>query len=144
MAEKLKKEAAGYHGVDIRPGPTVDTVMDFDKAAALPRVDGLQIIVAGEIIEHVSNAGHLLDLMRATGAQVILTTPNAFSAAAQSYIKQGIESVNKEHVAWYSWHTLKTLVERHGYRVLIWGWYNGKPLTAEGLIFHMEPDNGTT
>jgi len=142
MAELLKKEAASYTGLDIVPGATVDHVINLDTADSLPPADDIDIIVAGEVIEHVSNAGHFLDLLHATGKQVILTTPNAFGAAGILQIQKGIEMVNKEHVSWYSYHTLKVLIERHGFRLLLWGWYNGKPLTAEGLIFHMEPKHG--
>jgi hypothetical protein len=142
MAEVLQQEAAEYYGLDIVDGPCVDHILNLDHADSLPQIDGLQIIVAGEVIEHLSNAGHFLDLLHAAGVQVILTTPNAFGAAGAAYIKRGIESVNKEHVSWYSYHTLLTLVRRHRFQVLIWGWYNGQPLTAEGLIFHMEPDYG--
>ena len=140
MSEALRKVAKEYHGVDIRPSDKPNYYqVDIEKADALPEVDGLQIIVAGEIIEHLSNAGRFLDLLHGAGAQIILTTPNAFSTGGDGYLKRGIEAVNGEHVAWYSYHTLRTLVERHGYRVLLWAWYNGKPMTAEGLIFHMEP-----
>jgi len=41
-------------------------------------------------------------------------------------------------VAWYSWHTMMMLLERLGYDVLDWRWYNGVPLTAEGLIFEVQ------
>jgi hypothetical protein len=51
---------------------------------------------------------------------------------------QGIESVNIDHVAWYSWQTMTTLLNKTEWRVVDWKWYNGKPLTAEGLIFEVE------
>ena len=140
MSETLREVATVYHGVDIVPSDKPNYYqMDLEQADALPEVDGLQIIVGGEIIEHLSNAGRFLDLLHGAGCQVILTTPNAFSTGGDGFLKRGIEAVNGEHVAWYSYHTLKTLVERHGFNILLWAWYNGKPMTAEGLIFHMEP-----
>lgn len=145
MSEALQKEAKEYHGADIIQDRKMANfyVINLDRVNKLPDIPGLELIIAGEVIEHLSNAGHFLDLLYDVGVQVILTTPNARSAAGLQHNSQGIENVNKEHVAWYSYHTLKVLTERHGFKTLLWGWYNGKPYTAEGLIFHMEPDNGT-
>lgn len=144
MSKALRDVAKEYHGTDIQDNGSMPNYyqIDFDKADSLPDIDGLDIIIAGEVIEHLSNAGHFLDLLRKLETQVILTVPNAFGATGNIYMKRSIESVNREHVAWYSYHTLKVLTERHGFRVLLWAWYNGQPLTAEGLIFHMEPDHG--
>jgi len=143
MAERLRKEASEYHALDIRPGDGPNYhQLDIEQIGRLPDVPGLEIIIAGEVLEHLSNAGRFLDLLHAAGAQVILTTPNAFSAGSRAYLGKNIETVNGQHVAWYSYQTLTTLVKRHKFRVLLWAWYNGKPMTAEGLIFHMEPDNG--
>ncbi len=149
MAVAVSDMACRYYAIDEKPISTdykkinVYHRRNLDETVIkdMPDIPGLQIIVAGEVLEHVSNAGNLLDLLHSYGVQVILTTPNAFGKVGERYINRGIESVNKQHVAWYSYHTLKTLVERHGYRILLWAWYNGEPLTAEGLIFHMEPNN---
>ena len=112
--------------------------VDIDRADHLPTPEDVQLVIAGEVIEHLSNAGHFLDLLHAYDCDVVITTPNAFSEAGRySLIHKQIENVNVEHVAWYSWHTLKVLVERHGFSIVEWLWYNGKPLTAEGLIFRI-------
>lgn len=142
MSEELKKVAAEYYGLDIEPNTGKNFhKIDLDTAKHIPPMTSrLEIVIAGEVLEHLSNAGHFLDMVHELGRQVIVTTPNAFGAGGAQHIRRGVESVNREHVAWYSYHTLKVLVERHGFKVLLWGWYNGKPLTAEGLIFHMEPE----
>ena len=144
MSEMLKGVAKEYYGVDIIEDRSRYGFyqIDLETVDRLPDISPLDLIIAGEILEHLSNAGHLLDMLHRAGVQVIVTVPNAFSLAARQQIDRGIESVNKEHVAWYSYHTLKVLTERHGFNTLLWGWYNGKPYTAEGLIFHMEPING--
>jgi hypothetical protein len=144
MAERLQDVAKEYHGTDIVFNHKISHFwqLDLDVAKVLPDIPGLELIIAGEVMEHLSNAGHFLDLLHSAGVQVVLTVPNAFSAGAKQQLLKGIESVNREHVAWYSYHTLKVLTERHRFRTLIWGWYNGQPYTAEGLIVHMEPDNG--
>lgn len=138
----LQKTARVYHGTDIVPNKVIKNYyqIDLDEADKLPDIPGLELIIAGEVIEHLSNAGHFLKLLHAYGMRVILTTPNAYSIAGWSNIQKGFENVNKEHTCWYSYHTLKVLIERHHFRLVSWHWYNGKPLFAEGLIFEMEPE----
>ena len=150
MAVALQKVAKHYLGMDIKDNPEISNfrIIDLDDSfyddifEYVLEENKFDLIIAGEVIEHLSNAGHFLDLLHYDNTQVILTTPNAFGIAGNQHLKNGVESVNKEHVAWYSYHTLRTLIERHNFKLLLWAWYNGKPLTAEGLIFHMEPDNG--
>jgi len=145
MSEILRQKAYEYNAADKEPGNGLVKnyhQLDLDEVDELPDIPGLELIVAGEVLEHLSNAGHFLDLLHGYGVPVILTVPNCFSAAGRHYLGRGVECVNREHVAWYSYHTLKVLIERHRFRLVEWFWYNGKPLTAEGLIFHMEPVNG--
>lgn len=108
--------------------------IDLDHAGSLPTIEGLEIIIAGEVIEHLSNPGHFLDLLRIYDCPIVLTTPNAFSEAGRRSILRGVEQVNREHTCYFSYHTLHVLFERHGYNVEDWCWYNGKPGTAEGLV----------
>jgi len=147
LSEALRGVASRYHGLNNTPVQNSDNfesfhLIDLDRAIEVPTIAGLDLIIAGEIIEHLSNPGHFLDLLKIYARPIIITTPNAFSAVAAWHIRSGIENVNREHVAWYSYHTLKTLIERHGYKVIEWDWYNGKPLTAEGLIFKLESVHG--
>jgi hypothetical protein len=53
-------------------------------------------------------------------------------------LEKGYENVNRDHVAYYSWWTLKSLVEKCGYEVVEFAWYNGRPLFAEGLVMLAE------
>lgn len=145
MVPLLQKAAKEYHGVDSVQNDKIEHFYQVDlETEFLPGIPGLELVIAGEVIEHLSNAGHFLDLLHVPGVPVILTTPNARSAAGSQWGDRGTECVNKEHVAWYSYHTLKVLTERHNFNTLLWGWYNGEPFTAEGLIFHMEPDNDSS
>jgi len=89
-------------------------------------------ILCGEILEHLSNVGIFLDKLHKYNCDIIITVPNAFGV---NPARKGIENVNLEHVAWYSYYTLKALIERHGYIIKSFKWYNGKPYTAEGIIF---------
>lgn len=79
------------------------------------------VVVAGEIIEHVSNPGLLLDTVKKhlkKGGILVLTTPNAegyFWKRSLGRIKRG--KMNKQHVAWYDEFVLRHLLERHGFKI---------------------------
>ena len=145
MHEALRNIAKKCHGIDITTSNREDHyAINIDKATELPEIPEVELVIAGELIEHLDNAGHFLDLLKRYLCPIILTTPNAFSSAGFRYMGHGIECVNPEHVAYYSWWTLSTLVRKHGYKLIEWYWYNGMPLTAEGIIFLMEAQNGTS
>lgn len=143
MSVLLREAAREYHGID-RPdrGKGISDVLGLDLDdyhAEIPRHEGVEVIVCGEVLEHLSNPGWLLDRLRATypaGVTLVVTAPNAFSEGGRKHLEQeGVENVNLDHVAWYSWRTLLTLLERAGWRVTDFRWYKGRPYFAEGLIF---------
>lgn len=135
MHDVIVKVASTTYGLDRRDGPDIT---GFDLDAILPELPcfkDVEIVVCGEVLEHLSNPGWLLArLHEQYRVPVIVTVPNAFTAAGRKHLENGIENVNKDHVAWYSYHTLKGLLERHGYTIAEFAWYNGQPFTAEGLI----------
>jgi len=143
MSVLLREAAYCYHGLDMtdNPGYTGNYhKYDLDKAVHLPPIPNLEIVIMGEVLEHLSNPGHTLDLVKEYNLPVVITVPNAFSKGSHdTLLAKNIESVNKDHVSWYSYKTLHTLVTRHGFNVTEWHWYNGKPVFAEGLIFRVEP-----
>lgn len=101
-----------------------------------PIASGVELVLCGEVLEHLANPGRVLSRLKEYGVPIIITVPNAHSDSCRDMlIKEGIENVNREHVSWYSWRTLKTLVERYKFEIKEFYWYNGKPLVAEGLIF---------
>jgi len=136
LQPKLRAASLSYLGIDRSEG---DEVIAFDlddvSQPTLPLFDA-EVIVCGEVLEHLSNPGWLLKRIRSQWptADLVITVPNAFSQIAARQMAHGIENVNRDHVCWYSFHTLKTLLGRAGYTDLWFGWYNGKPFTAEGLV----------
>lgn len=142
LHEEIKKVAASVIGVDRALDSGADLLCDLDfQPHAIFEEYGRrgwpspELIVAGEIIEHLANPGLVLHAVRRHGCPLIITVPNAFSSPARQWSGKAYENVNPDHVAWYSWRTLKTLVERYDFTVREFHWYHGKPLTAEGLIF---------
>ncbi len=98
--------------------------------------DKYDVVLCGEVIEHLSNPGHFLARLRRQypGVPVLITVPNAFTSRGRGHLDAGLENVNIDHVAWYSPRTLRTLLERAGYGITNFAWYGGKPPHSEGLI----------
>ena len=79
------------------------------------------VVWAGEVIEHLSNAGAFLDAARRhlrPGGTLVLTTPNAFAVSNFIYRVGGRPRVNKGHTCWYDEVTLSQLLRRHGFSVV--------------------------
>jgi hypothetical protein len=137
LHEAIMKAASAYAGVDRQDGPSV-VGFDLDDVTqqTLPDPVSPEVVVCGELIEHLSNPGWFLTRLRRqfAGIPTIITVPNAFSRAAQAQLAKGIENVNIDHTCWFSFRTLKTLLGRAGYTDFSFAWYKGQPLTAEGLV----------
>ena len=83
--------------------------------------DTFDIIVCGELIEHIENPGLMLDGIKRfmnENTTLIITTPNPWYVERIKLIKRNkLEDqwLNKEHVSWFSYETLKQLLARKGY-----------------------------
>ena len=78
------------------------------------------LIVAGEVLEHVSNPGLFLEGIRgalAADGELLVTVPNAFFLPRIVAAFGRKEVCHYEHVAYYSPKTLSGLVHRHGFDV---------------------------
>jgi SAM-dependent methyltransferase len=106
-------EALRAEGFDIRLGDAEN----FDLGEAF------DVIVAGELIEHLSNPGLFLDRARShlrPGGILALTTPNRYSA--QSILAVLLTGAHPpyrkplaKHVAYFDGDSLPALLERHGF-----------------------------
>ena len=77
------------------------------------------VIVAGEIIEHLSNPGLFMDgahaLLKRDGF-IVATVPNAWSFTRLKQLYKGLDDVqwtHSQHTAWYSKATIAALFRRH-------------------------------
>lgn len=131
ISQAIKQAALKYYGVD--QAATADTVIDLDRQAdELPLLYDVEVVICSEVLEHLANPGSFLAaLRRYAGKEIYITVPQA----GAYLVKDGCEVVNKDHVAWYSYTTLKTLLTRYEFEVVAARWYNGQPHKAEGLIF---------
>lgn len=92
-------------------------VGDAGDASALTG-GGYDVVVAGETIEHVSNAARLLSAAHNSlvpDGELVISTANAFCLRRTARLPFGTESVHPDHVCYFSHATLKRLVERHGF-----------------------------
>lgn len=137
LHEAICQVAAEHWGIDRAERPHV-VAFDLDDVSEpfIPQDNHPDIIVCGEILEHLTNPGWTLARLHQQypGVPLIVSVPNAFSSVAQKHVKDGLENVNIDHVAWYSPRTLRTLLERYGYAIDSFHWYNGEPGTAEGFV----------
>lgn len=91
------------------------------NAEELPFREEFEVVLAGELIEHLHNPGRFLaSAWRALvpGGTLILTTPNAHRLSSLLHLlRRGRELIHPEHVSLFSPSALTCLVERHGFRI---------------------------
>lgn len=98
---------------------------DLEKLEDVDLNETFDVIIAGEMIEHLNNPGLFLKGIQrfmTHETELVITTINAYSALRFAIYglrgKGGFnEPVHPDHVAYYSYKTLKLIVERAGFRV---------------------------
>jgi hypothetical protein len=78
------------------------------------------VIVLGEIIEHIDNCGDFLHSVRkfcGPDTEVIFTTPNNYYFLFWLYTLAGKESIHPDHNYLFSFHSIKSLLGKFGFRV---------------------------
>lgn len=123
---KTAKELYGFDfdqaGIDILEKSGVGNLFqaDLEKLADVDLNETFDVIIAGEIIEHLRNPGLFLQgIQRFMNAEtsLVITTVNAF--CAHRFVIYGLrgkggfnEPVHPDHVAYYSYKTLSLAIER--------------------------------
>jgi len=143
LHRRLSEVAAELVGIDIdEAGVRVARRMGFEahvadcqEAEALARLHlkPADIVVAGELIEHLDRPGDFLQAIRClTGSSglLALSTPNAMALTNFVVSVFRREIVNPDHVAWYSRQTILTLLARHGW-------------SPEGFAYYALPNQNT-
>ncbi len=105
-----RARARGYeaYAVDCRD---VDAVRALDLEPA-------DVVVAGEVIEHLDDPGGFLDGVHALvrpGGTLVVTTPNAAGLVNAAALLGNYEVNHPDHVALYTCTTLDTMLRRHGW-----------------------------
>ena len=132
--------------------------VEVANAESFQLEDEFDIIVAGELIEHLSNPGKFLsncyDHLSEDGI-VIITTPNPRRLQHLYWYLSGNESrINTEHTMWFDNQVFDELVSRHNFRIRQFHYYSPsvslvsrplfnlglfQPLTSGGFTFVLEP-----
>lgn len=90
----------------------------FDLGSVVERYGKPDIVVAGELIEHLSDTEAFLRSLKETsalqGTDFVFSTPNACCWHNFLIGLAGNESMHKDHLQIYSYKTLRTLFDRSG------------------------------
>jgi len=129
--DKDDSDIKNYWKIDIEKDPTFPVLIREVHNKVEKAFD---VIICGEILEHLSNPGFFLEHLKHFECPIIITVPNAFAIGSEGWLRKGKECVNDEHVAWYSYYTLKNLVERYGYKVEEFYWAGQPHYFSEGII----------
>ena len=103
------------------------------EAVAALGLEPVEVVIAGEIIEHLDAPGPflraLLCLVEPDG-RLVLTTPNAYRLLNFVAPLSGSELVHPDHTAWHSPRTLATLLTRSGWLVEEMAYYRNPTRTV--------------
>ncbi len=131
---ELEKIAGELYGFDFddaslnilrERGSTNLYVADLEHLENTELDETFDVIVAGEMIEHLNNPGLFLDGIKRFmdgNTRLLVTTINAY--CGMRFFRYGLtkrygrnEPVHPDHVAYYSYSTLSLLLNRHGLAV---------------------------
>jgi hypothetical protein len=108
---------------------------DLERLEEVEKDDVFEVIIAGEIIEHLSNPGLFLNGIKRfmhAETELVITTINAYGA--MRFAQYGLrgrngaaEPVHPDHVAYYSYRTLTLAVARAGLNVEEFAFYDLGP-----------------
>lgn len=139
---ELNKVAASLTGVDInsdaieimrREVPGHYVVGDIMDVSLLGRFkdDPFEVIIFGDVIEHLDNFGialRNLTAMLAPGGIIIISTANAVTFSGFAKMLFRYESTHAEHTCFFSYLTLKRTLEMNELRIIDFMFYTHKRL----------------
>lgn len=113
--------------------------LDVEKINADTIKEEIDIVIAGEILEHLSNVGNFLKGMRELllkhKAEMVITVPNAYSIRHFKAIKIGREVVHPDHNYYFSYVTLKVLLQKFLLTVKDISLYNTPYVEIKGFSY---------
>lgn len=105
-------------GLDTIGGGRIIQADIFDLAPVVAGFGKPDLVVAGELIEHLPDTLGFLRSLKANaslrGAELLVSTPNACAWHNLVVGLVGRESMHRDHLQIYSYKTLRTLFERAG------------------------------
>jgi 2-polyprenyl-3-methyl-5-hydroxy-6-metoxy-1,4-benzoquinol methylase len=118
-------------------------VIDIENEDIGKKINGrFDIILAGEILEHLSNPGialNRLNLFMEDDAILVITVPNTFYIGNIVRNLFGKEFINRDHVAYYSPATIDHLCRRFNFEIINVFYSLLKPANYKGrFLFPMK------
>jgi len=120
------KHAESVLGVDYLPDEVVK-MQERGYRAICENVEEMNIgktfdvVVAGDILEHLSNLGRFFERVQAhlkPGGLLLVTTPNPLTFVRfVRVLLKGKEGANREHTCWFTSKVLRQLAQRYGFSV---------------------------
>jgi SAM-dependent methyltransferase len=130
LHERLREAASSLVGLDVsdegvrwarEQGLEAHAVdAQSPEAVAALGLGPAEVVIAGEVIEHLDAPGPFLRAMHSLlepDGVLVLTTPNAYRLLNFLSPATGVELIHPDHTAWHSPHTLRNLLERNGWQV---------------------------
>ena len=128
---RLRGAADSLVGVDLLPNDAeVLNARGYDIRIAdvesLDLDEQFDLIVAGDLIEHLSNVGRFLESVSRhmhDQAAFVVTTPNPFNIEqfSQALFRNRV-MVNPEHTAWIDPHVMHELISRSPFEIVNFAW----------------------
>jgi SAM-dependent methyltransferase len=128
---KIASELYGFdydqEGIDVLASRGVTNLYpaDLEKLDEVPLDRKFDVIIAGEMIEHLNNPGLFLNGIKrfmTPSTKLVVTTINAYCGLR--FVLYGFrgnggsaEPVHPDHISYYSYSTLKLVLERHKFKV---------------------------
>lgn len=127
LHQKLQPVASRLVGIDFDPEAVswlrehhnIANIRVADICSGAPGLGTFDLIFCCDIIEHVSEPSPMLEAIKRLmhpGSRLIVTTVNALSIKVALRAVLGREAVHPDHVSYYSFATLSSLLLRHGFR----------------------------
>ena len=128
---QLAGAAAELVGIDVDAAAVAEAAAagydarcaDCTDAAAVAALElaPADVVLAGEVIEHVDAPGALLNALRglcSPEGRLIITTPNACGLINPvAGLLRNVEVTHPDHVVMFTWRTLTELLRRRGWQV---------------------------
>lgn len=113
-------------------------VVDAQSAKAVAELDlePVDVVIAGEVVEHLDAPGPFFEALRQLVKEdglLVVTTPNAYRLLNFLAPVGGVELVHPDHTAWHSPHTLATLLGRSGWEVAGIAYYQNPAPQLDGV-----------
>jgi 2-polyprenyl-3-methyl-5-hydroxy-6-metoxy-1,4-benzoquinol methylase len=147
LYDEVKKQGAYLVGLDL-DGASLDWLKEKMPDAELIHGDAhklqesfgssghFDLIIAGDVIEHLPNPGLFLDSCRPLllpGGRMLITTINTFGIARIAKTLFFHEAVHPEHTTYFSHQTLSRLCSMSGWEVQKRGYIKSEPLDGFSL-----------